>query len=91
LAKLVVADRGPGIAPEDVPRVFQRFERTDSVHSQGGLGLGLWIAKQLVEAHGGSIDVRTELGSGSTFTVALPLGRHLPASAPAPDEHAPAG
>jgi signal transduction histidine kinase len=69
----VVADQGIGIALEDQPRIFKRFERAVSPRKFGGLGLGLWIASQLVEAHGGTIDVLSQPGTGATFTVVLPL------------------
>jgi signal transduction histidine kinase len=72
-AVLAVSDRGIGISVEDQARVFQRFERAVSPRKFGGLGLGLWIVKQLVTAHGGTIAVESELGVGSTFTVTLPL------------------
>ncbi|MBI2894030.1 MAG: PAS domain-containing sensor histidine kinase [Deltaproteobacteria bacterium] len=71
-ARLTVRDRGIGIAPEDRARVFGRFERLVSTRHYGGLGLGLWIARQIVEAHGGSIQVSGEAGAGSTFVVELP-------------------
>lgn len=72
-AVLRVTDHGIGIAPEDQPRIFQRFERAVSSRHFSGLGLGLWITQQLVEAHRGSIHVDSRLGAGSTFTVTLPL------------------
>ncbi len=68
---LVVKDRGIGIAPEARKRIFERFERASS-RNFGGLGLGLYIVRQIVEAHGGTIGVESELGVGSTFTVKLP-------------------
>jgi len=71
-AVLVVKDRGIGIAPEACKRIFERFERAAS-HNFGGLGLGLYIVREIVEAHGGTIQVESELGLGSTFTVRLPL------------------
>lgn len=70
--RLVVRDRGIGIAPENQRRIFERFERAASVRHYGGFGLGLWIARQIVEASGGSISVDSEPGRGSTFTVELP-------------------
>jgi signal transduction histidine kinase len=79
-AVLEVADRGIGIAVRDQARVFDRFERADSSNRRSGLGLGLWIAKQVVDAHGGTITLSSELGVGSTFTVRLPL--HLEGSPP---------
>ena len=66
-------DNGEGIAPESLERVFDRFYRgDDSRHQQGGeSGLGLPIAKSIVEAHGGKISVDSELGVGTTFTIML--------------------
>ncbi|CAN5922338.1 hypothetical protein BH11MYX3_BH11MYX3_03480 [soil metagenome] len=72
-ASVVVSDQGIGIAAEDQPRIFQRFERAVSSRKFGGLGLGLWITSQLVEAHRGSIAVLSEPGKGSAFTVTLPF------------------
>ncbi|MGH2559631.1 MAG: sensor histidine kinase [Thermomicrobiales bacterium] len=72
---LVVADEGPGIAPEDQERVFERFWRADPsrVRRTGGTGLGLAIVASLVQAHGGTVDVASEPGRGAIFTVWLPL------------------
>ena len=69
-----VADTGPGIAPDDLPHVFERFYRGDKSRSQrgGGAGLGLAISRQLVLAHGGQIAVVSPPGQGTTFTVTLP-------------------
>lgn len=72
-AILSVSDSGIGIAPEDQKRIFDRFERAVLGSRIGGLGLGLFITKEIVELHGGSISVQSELGKGSTFTVKLPL------------------
>ncbi len=72
-ASLAVTDRGIGIAPEDHARIFERFERAVSPRNFGGFGLGLWIVRQLVEAHGGTIAVTSALGAGATFTVTLPM------------------
>lgn len=71
---LDVADTGTGIAPADLPQVFERFWRADSSRSRatGGSGLGLPIARQLAQAHGGTITVASHAGEGSTFTVTLP-------------------
>ncbi len=74
-AKIEVKDMGPGIAEVDQERIFNRFERVSSRENVGGLGLGLYISKQIVEAHRGRIYVRSTLGEGSTFVVELPLGR----------------
>ena len=69
-----VHDSGPGIPQEDIPYLFERFYRVDKSRSRatGGVGLGLTIAKRLVEAHGGAINVRSRVGSGSTFSFILP-------------------
>jgi PAS domain S-box-containing protein len=71
--QLSVCDRGIGIAAHDLPRIFGRFERAASSCQSGGLGLGLYIARQIVEAHGATIDVSSEVGVGSKFTVTLPI------------------
>lgn len=71
------ADTGPGIANTDIPRLFQKFGRLDhsykKVGEAGGTGLGLYISKQIVEAHGGKIWVESTVGKGSTFSFSLPL------------------
>jgi len=73
-AILSVSDTGPGIPPEDLPHVFERFYRADKARSRGkGFGLGLSIAYWIVKHHGGDIAVHSELGKGTTFTVSLPL------------------
>jgi two-component system, sensor histidine kinase and response regulator len=72
-ARLVVRDRGIGIAPEQVERIFGQFERAVSARHYGGMGLGLFIVRQIVEAHGGEIRVDSEPDAGSTFTVELPV------------------
>ena len=70
-----VADSGPGIAPQDLPRVFDRFYRVDPSRTRatGGAGLGLTIARQLVEAHGGAIWVDSVVGEGAKFSFSLHL------------------
>lgn len=74
MAELRVTDDGIGIAPELVPRLFGKFERAVSARSYGGLGLGLFITRMLVEAHGGTIRLdRSQPGMGSRFVVELPL------------------
>jgi signal transduction histidine kinase/FixJ family two-component response regulator len=72
-ASLVVRDRGIGIALEHQERIFARFERAVSVRHYGGLGLGLYIVRQVLDALGGAISVSSAEGVGSTFTVTLPL------------------
>ncbi|WP_237079087.1 ATP-binding protein [Myxococcus xanthus] len=76
-ARLTVRDEGIGIAPQHLPRLFGRFERAVSERNYGGLGLGLYITRTLVEAMGGRIHVESRLGRGSTFTVEL--SNHLDA------------
>jgi heavy metal sensor kinase len=73
-AVLTVADTGSGIAAEDLPHIFQRFYRADKsrARAEGRVGLGLAICKAIVEAHGGSIQVASQPGQGSTFVVRLP-------------------
>ncbi len=72
--RLSVTDGGPGIAPQDLGRIFERFYRADKSRSRetGGSGLGLSIAKHIVERHGGRIEVESALQQGSTFTIILP-------------------
>jgi PAS domain S-box-containing protein len=70
--RLALHDRGIGIDPEQTGRLFQRFERAVSSRHYGGLGLGLFIVRQIVEMHGGTVDVASEPNVGSTFTVLLP-------------------
>ncbi len=77
MAEIRVSDTGPGIATEDLQRVFVRFYRTDRARTKtdgpGGTGLGLTIAKQIVERHGGTINLESQLGVGTTAIVRLPL------------------
>jgi signal transduction histidine kinase len=75
-ALLIVADTGPGMSTQASDRVFDRFYRIDSARSKelGGSGLGLAITKEIVEAHGGRIELHSEVGKGSRFAVRLPLG-----------------
>jgi PAS domain S-box-containing protein len=80
--RLDVADTGVGIAADDLPQLFQRFHRVRGARSRSheGTGIGLAMVQELVRLHGGSIDVRSEPGSGTTFTVVVPAGAaHLPA------------
>jgi PAS domain S-box-containing protein len=72
-ARIRVSDQGIGISAEQQERVFERFARAVPAQNFGGLGLGLYISRQLVEAHGGTIEVTSAPGAGATFTVLLPL------------------
>lgn len=78
-AEFFVQDNGPGIAPEHLPRLTERFYRVDRSRSRetGGTGLGLAIVKHVAQRHGGSIQVDSTLGQGSTFTITLPPSRVL--------------
>jgi signal transduction histidine kinase len=72
-ARLTVCDHGIGIGAEDIARIFERFERAVSNRSFAGMGLGLYIVRQIVQAHGGTIQLESQLGAGSAFTVDIPL------------------
>lgn len=71
-ARVIVRDHGPGIAPVDEKRIFGRFQRAASTRHYGGLGLGLYITTQILEAHGATITVERPPGGGARFTVTLP-------------------
>jgi signal transduction histidine kinase len=75
MAVVTVTDTGIGIPAEDIPFIFERFYRVDKSRSrtEGGTGLGLAICKHVAEAHGGKIEVQSQVGTGSTFRVWLPL------------------
>src|SRR5436305_3793041 len=77
IAKFRVTDTGIGIAPADLPHIFDRFWRADKARSrsQGGAGLGLSIAKWIAEAHAGSIAVESGVGKGSVFSLHVPLDK----------------
>jgi len=81
-AVLQVRDHGIGIAPERVDGLFQRFERAVPASNYGGLGLGLYRVRRIVEAHGGEVTVDSVPGQGSTFRVHLPRGGPLQPSVP---------
>lgn len=79
-ARIEVRDQGPGIAAADQQRIFEQFERgADSNGRPAGFGLGLYISRRLVEAHGGTLDVQSQAGQGAVFSVTLPLA--VPAEA----------
>jgi two-component system phosphate regulon sensor histidine kinase PhoR len=77
LVGFTVADYGPGIAPEHVPRLTERFYRADAADSRnkGGTGLGLAIVKHIVNRHGGRLTIESKLGEGSRFRVTIPARR----------------
>ena len=72
--RILVCDHGMGIAPEDLDKVFDRFHRAAGSNPQPGLGLGLYVTRHIIEAHGGTISVSSRVGEGATFTVELPRG-----------------
>jgi PAS domain S-box-containing protein len=72
-AVIEVADKGPGIREQDLSRIFRRFERAVSVRHYGGLGLGLYVSREIVRAQGGTIAARNLSGGGACFTVRLPI------------------
>ena len=71
--RIEVKDQGPGVAAEDRRLIFEKFGRSATGMTKPGTGLGLFIARSIVEAHGGSIDVESVPGHGATFAVELPL------------------
>jgi two-component system sensor histidine kinase KdpD len=71
-----VADRGPGLVTGEENKVFEKFYRRPGT-APGGLGLGLWIARQLVEAHGGQITAQNREGGGARFSIRLPIGEPM--------------
>jgi signal transduction histidine kinase len=73
--ELEVEDTGPGIAPADQARIFEAFHQVDntSTKNKGGTGLGLSISKKFVEMHGGTIELSSTLGTGSTFRILIPV------------------
>ena len=73
--EIAVKDTGPGIAPEDQHKIFEEFQQVDnsSTRQKGGTGLGLAISKRIVEMHGGTIEVQSVLGEGSTFRIVIPV------------------
>lgn len=83
-ALIEISDRGPGIEETDLARIFERFERASSIRHYGGLGLGLYVSREIVQAHGGSICASNRPGGGATFAVRLPVlpPPAVPASTP---------
>jgi|GEM_PF-1257427 len=80
-ARLIVEDQGIGVSPEALERIFGRFERAVPSQEYGGLGLGLFLTRQIVEAHGGSIHATSQPGEGATFVLELPAsspGAYMP-------------
>ena len=84
IARLSVSDDGVGMSPDERAHAFDRFWRSDMSRERPGAGLGLSIAKAVVEAHGGTIDVVSEQGDGTTFTVRLPVVREATPTADPP-------
>lgn len=73
MVRVAVTDKGPGIPPEDLPLLFQRYYRAKGTRATEGIGLGLYITRLLIEAHGGQVGVESEEGKGSTFSFTLPV------------------
>ena len=75
MAVIEIRDTGIGIAPQHTPHIFERFYRVDKARTrtEGGSGLGLAISQNIAEVHRGKIEVRSEVGEGSTFSVLLPI------------------
>jgi signal transduction histidine kinase len=89
--QIAVRDEGIGIPPQDLDQIFERFHRAGNVDdSVSGLGLGLYITHEIVRAHGGELQVESQPGEGSTFTVVLPCVGQPPGSEPTPEKGEPA-
>lgn len=73
LVEVTVTDSGPGIAPEHLPHLFERFYKVDRSRRGGGTGLGLAIVRHIVQAHGGKVAVKSEVGHGSRFSFTIPV------------------
>lgn len=91
MVRFDVRDQGPGIASKHLPRLFERFYRVDKARArtQGGTGLGLAIVKHIATIHGGSVDVASQVGSGSCFSLRLPRAASAASEAPAKSSSAP--
>jgi signal transduction histidine kinase len=87
---MVVRDQGIGIEAEDRERIFERYTRLVPVARYAGFGVGLWLVRRIVEAHGGSVAVTSAPGAGSTFTVELPRGPFPAGLEPAAEPGCPA-
>jgi signal transduction histidine kinase len=76
MVQVTVRDTGVGIAPEELPYIWERFHRADisRARADGGTGLGLAIVRSIVQKHGGTISAESELGQGSAFSFTLPVG-----------------
>jgi len=82
VARISIRDSGSGISKADQARIFNRFERAGSIGSFGGLGLGLYITRQIVAAHAGTIGIESDVGEGATFIVDLPLKNVFSSTSP---------
>jgi two-component system phosphate regulon sensor histidine kinase PhoR len=78
MVEVTVSDTGPGIPPEHLPHLFERFYKVDRSRQEGGTGLGLAIVRHIVQAHGGKVTVESEVGNGTRFTFTLKAAPNLP-------------
>jgi len=78
--KLSIRDHGPGIEKEKLEKIFQRFERVSGINGPSGLGLGLYLSRQIIEAHGGKIWAESELDQGTSFIILLPISATVQAT-----------
>ena len=87
--RIRVSDHGGGIPPEDLGRIFEQFHRAPTPSAQPGIGLGLYVTRHIIEAHGGTISASSQVGEGTVFTVELPrAGAAADAELPAPPSQA---
>ena len=75
-AQIAISDKGLGMNKIEQEKIFDKFERTEAAKKVGGMGLGLYIVKEIIDAHEGEIAVNSKKNKGSTFTVILPLSKH---------------